>query len=136
MIKHECIGQMALDLFSRPHEDRIDRFIERHKNWLRIVKKCEDQALFELFDELVDELGLTEAIERSKVFDLVSVYGFTIGELESIVCVSSEADYHVCWDRAWAYKMGMSKSLITTVRKWDYKCGKEHTAMKNGLTRI
>lgn len=136
MTREQCQGQTALDLFPVCDNDRHAQFIIRHKRWMRDVKKCEDAALFDFFDELEYKLGLTEAIERSKTFDLVTAFGFTVNELESIIGIFSEEDFHVCWDRAWAYKMGMSKSLLTTVRKWEYKCGKEHTAMKNGLTRI
>lgn len=115
-----CDGQLELDLFAVPEEDRYAKFVARHKEWLREVKKCEDPALFELFDRLEECFGLTEAIERSKTFDLVTRHGFTIDELVDMIGLFTAEDYHTCWDRAWAFKQGVSKPMLPFITEWIY----------------
>lgn len=105
----KCNGQLSL--FAEEERPWRERYVDECKEWLREEKGCEDPALFELFDELCERVGIELVRYTAEVFDLVTRDGFTIEELVDIIGIFSEP-YSVCQNRAWSFRHGVPKEEL------------------------
>ena len=113
-----CDGQLSID-FEADGRSHMD-WDAWWKEWLRDVKGVSDPELFRLYDRIREKFGADEARERSKTFDLVTMKGLTVDELVRFIGVLDAPHYHVCWDRSWAYKMGVPKEELPNIYELNW----------------
>lgn len=109
--------QLTLDLFGdeRKRPEPLDEFIR----WAHEVHKCPpevDDVARRLFSDMPD------ARDRGKALVQVTRHReFDKGAVEALGLFDRGIDYHVCWDRAWAYMCGMDVVLVGEVMSCDHR---------------
>lgn len=94
---------------------RREQLVADWRNWLVKVRKVDEDALA-LFDKLLGKFELDKAFERSKCLDVLagarSIDGWALADADVLGLFDSGLDYHTCWDRAHAARVGCPKSLV------------------------
>lgn len=112
--------QLALDLFAEERPKRQTP-LEHFLDWAHRVHKCGpevDAIAARLFDEM------PYPFDRGKALVMACGHGrFDQQVVDALGLFDETLDYHVCWDRAWAYGHGVPIELIPLVRRCDYRCG-------------
>ena len=107
--------QLTLDLFGERYKrpEPLDEFI----GWAHEAHNCPpevDEVARRLFTEMPD------ARDRGKALIQVTRRGeFDRDAVEALGLFDRGIDYHVCWDRAWAYMCGMGAEIVGKVMGCD-----------------
>lgn len=110
--------QMMLDLFpsDRPKPGSLAAFLEWARKSPRWDAEC-DALAERVFASMPDPFDRCKAI--------VSVVGYggrcKASDVEKWMGImDASLDYHVVWDREWAFAQGVPLELLPKVAMWDY----------------
>ena len=108
--------QMALDLFPSAASSPLDAFL----SWARQSPHWDAEC-----DGLAERVfaSMPDPFDRCKA--IVSVVGYgdrcAASDVERWMGImDASLDYHVVWDRWWAFAQGVPLELLPRVAMWDY----------------
>jgi hypothetical protein len=119
-----CDGQLSLDsALYTPHEHTDGYWVGWCVEWLVDVRGCTD-AVVPYVRRLYAEFKRVEAFDRAK--SLIALDGdglcgdWSLADVDVLGVYDHAADYHVCWDRAWAAEKGLARDRVRHLVGWDY----------------
>ena len=120
-------GQMVLPLFQVERKRAtLEDYRERCITWLCRYYGCDRKKITPVVERLYKEFSQCEAFDRAKVIKdchgKLKISGWSLQDAIDVCAIfDHDIDYHVCWDRAWAGRNGLSKADAAKVIEWDYR---------------